>query len=238
MTGPKLAASSATPAPTDAGANGSIRLPPARTRPVAPRLAWRQAERGEEARERAEQACAAGELPREHAAGIGAGRAQRRAAAADAGGDPAHARRARATAIRTAASTSAATRKATVAVDAPSLGPDADDQRDRDQQRPGRAFAGGLGDERAGEHRAAGLGHPPAQQQHAHRVAAAREDEAAGARAGDPGGDRVAAARCAVVTGRGAHERAPAAAAAKLVGQVQGDAKDQPADGRFPPLAD
>ena len=171
----KLAASTATPAPTEAGANG--------TQPAAAlgeqdeqqhSRRDRQREGGEEAGQRADPAGAAGELPRQHRPRVGGGRAQRRAAARQPGGDAAdggagrgrrgggagrrssgcgrsgarRAARRRRRRARAAARRGRARRRATSA--AASSG-DPDD-----------GLAGALGDERAGQHRAAGLPEPAA----------------------------------------------------------------------------
>ncbi len=196
VTGPKLAASSATLAPTDAGANGTS-LPPPCANATSSTAA---AETGtpNAARKQASEASlqrAARELPRQHVAGVGARRAQRRAAAADAGGDPAHARHAARERDQHDSAIAPAARAATVAGEAPNCGSDPGGEGDRQQQRADGHLPRALGDERSGQQRASRLAHPAPEQQHAHGVAAARRHEPAGPGAGHPCGDRVAPAQ-------------------------------------------
>ena len=183
-----------------------------------------QPERGEEAAERGEPAEAAQELPRQHAARIGAGLTQRRAARADSCRDRPQPRHAR--------DDGGERQHAEQRRHDPDQVGHAGKRREPERQRqgqhrgPDRELSRALGHQRAGQQRAAGFVDAAAQQQHAHRVARAGGSQAAGARARDPGGDRLAPAE--VAAARGAHERAPAAAARHLVRQVQHHPQDQP----------
>ena len=188
-------------------------------------------EGGEEARQRREPARPAGELPGQHAAPVPAGLAQGGAPAADAGEDAPQARQAHGAGHRDEHHEGGGEhgqgrprRGAQLRADAQHQGRREDDQADGQLARP-------LGHERARQQRAAGARSAPGEQQHAHRVAAARGRDATGTGAGDPRRDGVAGAKRGILGPGCAHEHVPPAAAQDLVGEMQRDAERQPSGG-------
>ena len=191
MTGPKVAASSATPAPTDAGENGTSRPLPwakATSRTAAgdtgtPKAARKQA--SEPRRQRA-----ARQLPGQHLARVGARAAQRRAAAADArrgtGWRGPAAGRARRAPRRRAARRARKARWSSRA----EVRADAERHADREQRGPiaisPTPSATSVPASSAHPRRAGG-----ARAEHADGVTTARGDDSAGAGTRDPGGHRI-----------------------------------------------
>jgi len=161
---------------------------------------------------------------------VGAGRPQRGTAAADAQREPAQARHApdRERGERHPGRDGGRGQRSRCA----QLGPHAERQRHPQQPHADRHLARSFGHQRAGEQRAAGARDAPREQEDTHRIAAAGGEHAAGRRAGDPGGDRVAAPQLGVGAVGRPHDREPAAAAGDLVEDVQRHAERQPAGRR------
>ncbi len=205
----------------------------------------RQREGGEEARQRADPADAAEQLPGQHRPGVGPRRAQRRAAARQAARDPAGGDGDAAGPRRPpgvprheeAAAGHDRGEHGEHRADGerrrrPEVRADAERQRGGEHDEPDQQLARALGDQRPGQDGAAGLPEPAAQQQHAHRVAAAGGHEAAGARAGHPRADRVTTPQPRVGAGGRAHQREPPAPARDLVEQVERHPEQDPPGGR------